>query len=67
MKELKLHALKDGASRQGSYVHIVPLDPGLKTGDCGARSVQGVEGSAIQVRCSESENPENGQGVSEKL
>jgi predicted RNA binding protein YcfA (HicA-like mRNA interferase family) len=27
---VKLHALKGGASRQGSFVYIVPLDPGLE-------------------------------------
>ena len=42
---LKLHALKGGASRQGSFVYIVPLDPGLKAGDRGARSVQGLKHS----------------------
>jgi hypothetical protein len=37
---VKLHALKGEASRQGSFFCIVPLDPVLKDGDCGAHAVQ---------------------------
>jgi hypothetical protein len=29
---VKLSALKGGASRQGSFIYIVPLDPALKSG-----------------------------------
>jgi hypothetical protein len=37
---MKLHALKGGASREGTFFYIVSLDPVLKDGACGARSGQ---------------------------
>jgi hypothetical protein len=37
---LKLPALKGGASRKGISFYIVPLDPALKGGACGALAGQ---------------------------
>jgi hypothetical protein len=38
--KVKLLALKGGASREGISFYIVPLDPALKGGACGALAGQ---------------------------
>jgi len=40
IQHVKLSALKGGASRQDTIIYIVPLDPGVKTGACGAHAGQ---------------------------
>ena len=41
LSHVKLPALKGGASREGISFYIVPLDPALKGGACGALAGQG--------------------------
>jgi hypothetical protein len=41
MQLVKLPALKGGVSRKGISFYIVPLDPALKGGACGALAGQG--------------------------
>ena len=54
---LKLHALKGGASRQGNFILIVPLDLALKSGVKGHVPIKKVSERLSEPRL-DIENPE---------
>ncbi|OGP67091.1 MAG: hypothetical protein A2170_13475 [Deltaproteobacteria bacterium RBG_13_53_10] len=47
---MKFPALKGGASREGSFFYIVPLDPVLKDGACGPHAGRDVSTGDIAFR-----------------